>query len=310
MAGYAGGKLVTGPRTKWFNLHELNGPKVAPYLFIAPFFILYAAFWVFPVGYSIFLGFVHWSPQESPFVGLANYQDVLAREVVHKAFANALWYVIVNNAVQLTLAILIAVVLHDYPIAWLKNILRSAYYVPNIVSGVTAGILFIIFLGQGGLVNRLIGVEIPWFQSTEWSKPAVIITGAWQWTGYWMVMFLAGLQGIPDELYEAAALDGANGWQRFVNVTFPLIRPVTLFVLVINTIGTLQIFSEPYVLFGSGSPGGPMDSATTPVLELYKYAFVDFDLGRGAALGWLLALVIIFFTVLQMILARRRGWSE
>jgi ABC-type sugar transport system permease subunit len=188
--------------------------------------------------------------------------------------------------------------------------MRAAYYVPNVVSAVTAGILFTIFLGPGGLVNRLIGVEVPWLQSTEWSKPAVIANGAWRWVGYWMVMFLAGLQSIPDELYAAAAIDGANAWRRFVHVTFPLMRPVTLFVFVVNTMGTLQIFAEPYVMFGAASPGGPKDSATTPVLELFKYAFIQFNLGAGAALGWLLALVIIAFTLLQMSLARRRGWTE
>src|SRR5262249_27430598 len=119
-----------------------------------------------------------------------------------------------------------------------------------------------------------------------------------------------GLQSIPDDLYAAASIDGANAWRRFVHVTFPLMRPVTLFVLVVNTMGTLQIFTEPYVLFGPLSPAAPKGPPRTPVLRPSTYAFIQFKLGAGAALGWLLALVIIAFTLAQMNLARRRGWTE
>jgi len=194
----------------------------------------------------------------------------------------------------------------------ISGALRIAYFMPNIVSGITTAILFTIILGTGGMVSHLIdplGLEISWFQSTEWSKPAVILAGGWRWIGYWIVILMAGLQSIPDEFYEAGDLDGATAWQQFRYVTFPFLRPVLLFVIVVNTTGTLQIFEEPFLLFGA-SPGGPLNSATTPVLEMYKLGFQNFDLGGAAALGWLLAVFIMAVAVAQFTVARRRGWSE
>jgi ABC-type sugar transport system permease subunit len=120
-------------------------------------------------------------------------------------------------------------------------------------------------------------------------------------------MFMAGLQSIPDEYYEAGDLDGANGWQRFRYITFPMLRPVFLFVLVVNTMGTLQIFEEPFLLLDGG---GPVNSSTTPVVEMYQLGFQTFDLGGAAALGWLLAVLIVGVSIAQFTLARRRGWSE
>lgn len=120
-------------------------------------------------------------------------------------------------------------------------------------------------------------------------------------------MFMAGLQGIPDEYYEAGFLDGATAWQRFRLITFPLLRPVFLFVLVVNTIGTLQIFEEPFLLLNGG---GPINSSTTPIVEMYKLGFQSFDLGGAAALGWLLAILIIGVSIAQLSLAKRGGWYE
>jgi lactose/L-arabinose transport system permease protein len=154
-----------------------------------------------------------------------------------------------------------------------------------------------------------VGVQISWLQSTQWSKPAVILTGGWRWIGYWIVMLMAGLQSIPDDYYEAGDLDGATLWQRFTYITFPMLRPVLLFIIVVNTMGTLQIFEEPFLLFAP-TPGGPLDSATTPVLEMYKLGFQTFDLGAAAAVGWLLAVLIVAVSIAQFTLARKRGWSE
>jgi ABC-type sugar transport system permease subunit len=125
-------------------------------------------------------------------------------------------------------------------------------------------------------------------------------------------MLLAGLQGIPDEYYEAAEIDGATLRQHFWYITFPLLRPVFLFVIIVNTIGTMQIFEYPYLIFGGGigTAGGPLNSATTPVLELYHMGFQSMELGSAAALGWLLAVLIIGVSILQFSMARRGGWTE
>jgi lactose/L-arabinose transport system permease protein len=291
---------------------RILGPGVAPYLFVSPFFVLFVAFWVFPLLWSVAQSFQRWSAQETTWVGLDNYRFVLQSSAVHRAFGNILWYLVVNNVVQLTVALAIAVLLDLRFLRRVNGLFRIAYFMPNIVSGVTTAILFTIILGTGGVVGRLlepVGMGVSWFQSTEWSKPAVILAGGWRWIGYWIVILMAGLQGIPDDFYEAGDLDGASAWQQFRYVTFPTLRPVLLFVIVVNTTGTLQIFEEPFLLFG-GSPGGPLNSATTPVLEMYKLGFQNFDLGGAAALGWLLAVFTIAVSIGQLKLARRRGWSE
>ncbi|MCL5995796.1 MAG: sugar ABC transporter permease [Chloroflexi bacterium] len=294
-------------RRRWWQ--QILGPKVAPYLFVSPFFILFAVFWVFPVVQSFLLSFQHWTAKETDWVGLANFRFILNTPAVRQAFGNLLWYAVVNNVYQLSIALTVAVLLDMPFLRRVSGLLRVSYFMPNLVSGVTTAILFGILLGTGGVIDNLLslaGIKISWFQSTEWSKPAVILAGGWRWIGYWVVMFMAGLQGIPDQYYEAADLDGATFWQRFRFITFPMLRPVFLFVIVVNTIGTLQIFEEPFLLFR----GGPLNSSTTPVVEMFKLAFQNFDLGSGAALGWLLAVVVIAATILQFSLARRRGWSE
>lgn len=304
---------VTRRRQRWAE--GILGPRVAPYLFIAPFFILFILFFIYPVLWSILLSFQKWSARETQWVGLNNYRFVYQLPSVRKAFANLVWYVVVNNVFQLTIAMTVAVLIDSTFMRRFAGFFRIGYFIPNIVPGVVTAILFTIILGGGGVSDRvlaLFGTRIPWLQSTQWSKPAVLIAGGWQWIGYWIVMLLAGLQGIPDEYYEAADLDGASLWQRFTYITFPLLRPIFLFVIIVNTIGTMQLFEYPYLIFGGGigTAGGPLDSATTPVLELYRIGFQSMELGSAAALGWGLAVLIIAMSILQFTLAQRRGWTE
>jgi len=298
-------------REPWWG--QILGPKVAPYLFVSPFFILFSIFWLFPVLWSMVLSFQRWHATDTTWVGLANYRFVLRSDATKRAFANLLWYAIANNVFQLIIALTISVLL-DLPfLRRVSGALRVAYFTPNLVSGVTTGILFAVILGGGGVSDRLLssmGLQVRWLQSVEWSKPAVLLAGGWRWIGYWIIMFMAGLQGIPDEYYESADLDGATLWERFRYITFPCLRPVFLFVIITNTMGTLQIFEEPFLLFGTGLRGGPLNSATTPVLQMYKLGFETFDLGGAAAIGWLLAALVIVVSTTQFALARRGGWSE
>lgn len=291
---------------------RLTGPRVAPYVFVAPFFLLFAVFWAFPVVWSMLLSLQNWTAKHTDWVGLSNYRYVLELPAVRDAFVNLGWYVVVNNVVQLTLALSIAVMLDVRFLRRWSGPLRVAYFMPNIVAGVTTAILFSIVLGTGGVLGTIlgaVGIDISWLQDPEWAKPAVVMAGGWRWIGYWVVMIMAGLQAIPDDFYEAADIAGANAWQRFRHVTVPSLRPVLLFVVVVNTIGTMQIFEEPLLLFG-GQAGGPLNAATTPVLEMYKLGFQNFDLGAAAALGWVLAALIICVSIAQFALARRREWVE
>ncbi|WP_201365648.1 carbohydrate ABC transporter permease [Dictyobacter formicarum] len=304
------GKRSVRAHTSWWQI--LLGPKGVPYFFIAPFFILFLGFWVFPATWSLILSFQHWSATKTVWVGTSNYLYVLGLPAVRQAFANVIWYVIVNNVFQIVIALALALFLDIRSMRRWSGIFRIAFFMPNIVSGVTVAILFSIILGTNGVMDHIlstVNIHISWLQSPEWSKPAVILAGGWRWIGYWVVMLMAGLQGIPDEYYEAAILDGVTFWQRVRYITLPLLRPVLLFVIIINTMGTMNIFEEPLLLFSSSS-GGPLNSATTPVLELYKLGFLNFDLGSAAALGWLLSILIIAVSVAQFALAQRRDWIE
>jgi len=289
----------------------LTGPRAAPYIFISPFYLLWAVFGAFPIFYSIWLSFhKRINIFQARFVGWSNFTEIFYRDATIKAFYNVFWYVIVNDIAQVTLGLFFAVLINAAFVR-LKGVFRASYYIPNITSAVVTGILFSIFLERSGIINKVLGTQIPWLQSTLWAKPAVMMTVVWRWLGFWIVMFSAGLQNIPDDLYEAASIEGANGFQKFTYITFPLLRPVTLFAIVINTIGALQLFAEPLVLFQTGgvAGGGPLNSATTPVLEIYKAGFRDFEIGFAAALGWALAVLVIIATIAQMTLARRRGWT-
>jgi lactose/L-arabinose transport system permease protein len=303
-----GNKRFGGKR--W--LDWLLGPRGAPYLFVAPFFLLFLGFFVFPVLWSVMLSFQQWSAGGSTWVGLSNYIFVLRSPEVIRSFGNIAWYLVVNNVFQLSIALPIAVLLDFHFLRRINGLLRMAYFMPNIVSGVVAAILFAIILGTGGLLDSMlerIGIgAVSMLQSPEWAKTAVVLTGGWRWIGYWIVLIMAGLQSIPDEMYEVADLEGASHWQRFRYITFPLLRPVLLFVIVVNSMGTMQIFEEPFLLFDR--PGGPLGAATTPVVEIYSLGFQKFDLGSAAALSWLLAACIIAISIAQFVLLRRRGWSE
>ena len=286
-------------------------PKTAPYLFLAPFFVLFGLFFVYPVLRSIVLSFQEWGATGSSWVGLRNYTYVLGQPEVRRGFLNLIWYGVVNNIVQIVFALAIAVLLDQLVFRRLASFFRVAFFLPNIVSGVTTALLFGIILGTGGMVDHVlssVNIHISWLQSTEWSKPAVVIAGGWRWIGYWIVILSAALQGVPREYYESAAVDGVGRWGEIVHISIPSIRPVLLFVITTNTIGTMQIFEEPFLMLTPS--GGALGSATTPVLEIYRLGFINFDLGGAAALGWLLTAVIVVITVVQLYLARRREWLE
>jgi len=282
-----------------------------PYVFLSPFFVLFALFFVYPVIYSIILSFQRWSANSVEWVGLDNYRFVVDQPAVRRAFVNLVWYGVVNNVVQISVALALAVLLDQQVLRRVAGALRVVYFLPNVVSGVTTALLFGIILGAGGVADHLLSsvdLHVSWLQSTQWARPAVVAAGAWRWIGYWVVILTAGLQAIPREYYEAAAVDGAGWWKRVRHVSLPSLRPILLFVIVVNTIGTMQIFEEPFLLFET--PGGPLSAATTPVLEMYRLGFENFDLGGAAAIGWLLAIVIVVLTLGQMVLARRREWIE
>lgn len=279
------------------------------YAFVAPFFIIFGLFHLYPLLWAMSLSFNRWSGfGPMTFVGLANYSAVIADDAVQKAFVNTLIFAValVPTGVLLSLALAVALNIRDLKG---KGVLRTIYFLPFITSTVIVSIVFeMLFDNTYGWLNDLLRAiqlaPVPWFASVGWARLMIIVLATWQGLGYNILIMLGGLQGIEREVYEAAAIDGAGRWHTFWNVTAPLMRPVMLFVTVIGTIGILNMFTQPYLL----TSGGPENGTLTVTLRLYQLAFADTLYGNGAALGVLLGLLIVAVTMIQLRLLR--SWRQ
>lgn len=275
--------------------------RYAPYIFIAPFFILFAIFMVYPLISSLVMGFYEMRGFQSRiFVGLGNFTDLFSDPIFWKSLLNTTYFALGTLLLQLPIALFLAILLNAKFVKG-KNFLRLAFFTPVLVAGVFVAIIFnLIYDQRAGLINNeflLFGKEIGWLSNERYVMLAVIITGVWQWAGYNMIFFLAGLQGIRQELYEAAAVDGANWWQSFIHITLPSLRPVIAFVVVVSMIGSFQLFDLPYILTNGGEPA---DAGTTIVMYLYKNGFQFMRLGYAATIGWVLFIIIAVISIIQL----------
>ena len=275
--------------------------KIAPYLFIAPFYILFAIFMGYPLISSLIMSFYEMRGFQSRiFVGFGNFTDLFQDPIFWKSLWNTVYFALGTLILQLPIALLLAILLNSKLVKG-KNFLRLAFFTPVLVAGVFVAIIFnLIFDQRAGLINNefvLFGKEIGWLSNESYVMPAVILTGVWQWAGFNMIYFLAGLQGIRQELYEAAAVDGANWWQSFVHITLPSLRPVIAFVFVVSMIGSFQLFDLPYILTNGGEPS---DAGTTIVMYLYKNGFQFMRLGYAATIGWVLFIIIAIISIVQL----------
>ena len=281
--------------------------RLAPYLFVSPFVILFAAFMLWPIIKSIILAFYATSgPQYQVWVGPANFRFLLHDPDFHIAVKNTVVYALWSTFLQLPLALGLAMLLSQ---RWLRgrNFWRLAFFFPNLLGTVFVGVLFsVLFVPQYGLVNRALNVitfgavalDTKWLSDPANVMPALVMTSLWLYVGFNMIYFLAALQSVDKDLYEAAQVDGANSWHQFLAVTLPGIRPVAIFVLVTSTIGSFQIFELPYILLGNTA--GPNNSGLTVVMYLYNTGFVSGDLGYASAVGWTLALAMLVVSLLQL----------
>lgn len=281
-------------RAQWIT------PKRAPYIFIAPAVLLLVIFTIYPVLQSFILSFQEVKGVTKTFVGLSNYTRLLHDPVFYKSLLNTFQILIVQVPVMLFFALLIAVGLHSSLIK-AKSFFRIAYFMPAITALVAASIVFMILLDENfGLVNyvlNLMGIEsVRWLSNPFWAKVSIIALMTWRWTGYNMVIFLAGLQNIPKELYEAASIDGAGKVKQFFLITIPQLKPVFIFTVVMSTIGTLQLFDEPFILTG----GGPNNATMTITLYLYQTGFKYFDFGYASAIAYALVIIIAVISWIQM----------
>lgn len=274
--------------------------RVAPYLFIAPFFLLFGIFWVGPIIASFGYSFTSWRGITPPvFIGLDNYRALWADPRFHRALGNTLLfaaiYVTLANVAALSLAMLLNA-------GWLRlrQLFRTAFFLPMTISMVVSAVIFqMIYAGDVGLIAKaaaVFGFKTPsWLVHEYLAIWAIIIMRIWRTLGYYTIIYLAGLQTVPADLQEAARIDGATRWQNFRYVTLPTIRPVMLVCVVISTISALEMFDEPMIL----TQGGPADATFTVAMYLYQQGFQFLQLGQAAAASYVLTLVILVISIAQ-----------
>jgi len=277
-------------------------------MFLTPYLALTAVFFIYPFVNSIWLALHQTNgPRSSVFVGLSNFAFVLQDPSFYVAVKNTSIYALVSVAIQLPLSLGLAMLLNAGK-SRVRNVFRLILFSPHLVGQIFVGILFaVIFTPRYGLFNRGLqaligwGLEERWLHNENLVMPALIIVSMWLYVGFNMIYFLAALQNVDQGLVDAAKVDGASPWQTFRHVTLPQIKPVAMFVFIMSTIGSYQLFELPYALLGGF---GPNDSGLTIVGYLYSTAFETGDLGTGAAVGWFLALIIFTVSTIQIKLAR------
>jgi ABC-type sugar transport system permease subunit len=289
------------PSQTWFRLQA----RLAPYLFVAPFVLLFLVFGLYPIAKSLLLSlYATNGPKSAVFVGLSNFRFLMADADFHTAVRNTSIFALCSVFLQLPLSLGLALLLSQ---KWVRGreFLRLAFFSPNLMGQVFVGVLFsVLFIPQYGLLNRAlhavtgIPLDTKWLSNPDLVMPALVITSLWLYVGFNMIYFLAALQAVDQELYEAAMVDGANGWSQFWAVTLPGIRPVAVFVLVTATIGSFQLFELPYIMLNNSA--GPDNAGLTIVMYLYNNGFVTGDLGYASAVGWTLALGMLVISLAQM----------
>lgn len=282
------------------------------YLFLLPSFAGFLIFVALPVVAALALSFVRWNLLSPPtFVGAANYAQLLAHDpIFRKTLWNTAYFTVTIVPLQLAFGLALAVALNQAIRG--VTLYRLIYFMPVVTTIVAAALVFQwMFNRDFGLISAMIwrlaevtGLPISppdWLNSSAWARPAVVILTLWKNTGFTMVIYLAGLQAVPKELYDAAKVDGASAWQRFRHITAPMISPTTFFLLVIQMIGAFQLFSEPYVM----TRGGPAQATMTIVYYIYQNAFEFGRMGKASAMAWVLFTLVFTFTFIQTRLQRR-----
>jgi multiple sugar transport system permease protein len=284
----------------------------AAWLLAIPFCLLFLTFTAWPVIQSLFMSITDTKARDlrTPFsvdvIGLDNYTKALSDPVFRTAAVNTAYFVLVGMPLTLGIALAVAVAL-DKGIRRFRAAFRLGFYIPVITSIVAVAVVWRFLLQDpGGLINTVLGwfgIDGPnWLGDPKWSMPALIMMAAWRNFGTAMIIFLAGLQAVPPELHEAAAIDGAGAWKRFRHVTMPLLRPTLLFVMVTTAIGYLQFFEEPFVM----TKGGPLNSTIS--LSMYTYQQFGFgNYGLASAMSYLIFIVIAIVTAVQFRLLRERS---
>jgi len=298
-----GRKMCRGLTSRKRGFSRALSKYGADYLFISPFFILFGVFGLFPLCYSIVLSLSDWHANRPlEFVGLRNYCNL----VFWTSLWNVVYIFLVNVPMMTLLAITLAVILNSQYVRF-KDVFRIVYLLPYVTSVLAVSIVFyVLFDTSLGLVNLAIGKigiqAIPWITSPLFSKLSIVFMVTWKWVGYNMIIALAGLQSIDTQVYDAAKIDGAGTVRTFFRITIPMLWPVIFFMLIMSTIGTFNMFTEPYIL----TQGGPGYSSITLVLYLYRVSFKFFNLSYGSSIAIMTFLLILIPSLVQVKLMSKK----
>lgn len=283
-----------------------------PYLFLSPFFLLFGIFGIFPIAFSFVLMFQQWDPVQGlsamQFVGLENIRFTLEDPWVWKSLANTFWLAVASGLPQHLVAVPLAYLINE-KLQGARNALMGAYFLPYITSTVAIAMMFTtLFSTDYGLVNALLEAlqkwpffswllpqeHIDWLGTPETVKPVIALVVFWRYLGFNLILYVAALQSIPRELFEAARMDGAREWRIFWSITLPQLKPMLVFSMTLSVIGGLQLFEEPFIL--TGGKGGVEQAGMTTAMYMYRTAFEFNDFGLASAMSWLLFLMIALMT--------------
>ena len=278
-----------------------NSNSFAAVVLLAPALIGILFFIIVPVFFSFGLSFVEWdllSPIK--IVGFSNYTQIFSDSLFYKILLNTFVFASSTSIIGLIIPLILACVLNNKIRG--SEFFKTAYFLPFITPMIVIGMVWEwIFDPNIGLLNRLLRVNIAWLYDVHWAMPALIIVSAWKLIGYNMIIFLAGLSNLNNNIFEAAKVDGASEWQIFTKITVPMLSPTIFFVLIITTISSFQVFDLIYVM----TQGGPFDSTNVLVYEIYKNAFEYFDVGRASAIAYILFSIILGLSIIQFSIKKK-----
>ncbi len=278
------------------NIRSLK--RRTPYLFLAPFVIFFLVFMIYPIIYALVISFSKWQNGGFQFAGLFQYNNLIGDSVFWQSLGNVLIILVIQVPIMLILASIFAALLNSKRLKF-KSLFQLGFFLPLLIDSVAYSLTFSFIFADNGLVNDLLGVvgihPIEWLLNPFWAKIAIIVAVTWHWTGYNIVILLGGLQSIPDEVYEAAKMDGATSIRQWFSITLPMLRPLLILESILSIIGTIQLFTEPFIITG----GGPGNSTLSPVLYLYNVGFQQFNFSYASAIAYALAIIIAIFSFLQ-----------
>jgi len=276
--------------------------EIKSWVFIIPAFVLIITFVFYPMIQALFTSFQTGLGNNLSFGGLDNYRRLLTDTIFRRALTNTLLYLVIQVPIMVLLALILSTMLNDRKLKF-KGVFRTAIFLPCVTSLVASSIIFRSLFSFDGFVNaallnlNIIGDPISWLTNPFWARTLIIIAITWRWTGYNMVFYLAGLQGIDGSIYEAAEIDGAGAFAKFKSITLPLLRPIILFTTINSTIGTLQLFDEPFNI----TDGGPANATITISHYIYNVLFrYTPNFGYAAAISYVIVALIVLLAFIQL----------